>query len=138
MMSKRTPHAQTDDTLIVKANYNARRINALAYAIHELNESWWRNTDGTLKDRNVGELLMLMVSELAEGMEGDRKNLMDDKLPHRKMIEVELADCIIRILDFAGAANFDIQSTIIEKLRFNTTRQDHKLEQRQKPGGKTY
>jgi hypothetical protein len=35
-------------------------------------------------------------------MEGERKNLMDDKLPYRKMAEVELADVYIRISDYAG------------------------------------
>ena len=37
---------------------------------------------------------MLIVSEIAEAMEGERKDLMDDKLPHRKMAEVELADAL--------------------------------------------
>ncbi len=45
---------------------------------------------------------MLVVSELVEAMEGERKDLMDDKLPHRKMAEVEMADAAIRILDFMG------------------------------------
>ncbi|XUM19805.1 hypothetical protein ACRAVF_19255 [Bradyrhizobium oligotrophicum S58] len=38
---------------------------------------------------------MLIVSEIAEAMEGERKSLMDDHLPHRKMVEVELADTLI-------------------------------------------
>ena len=45
----------------------------------------------------VAEKLALIHSEISEAMEGARKNLMDDKLPHRKMIEVELADALIRI-----------------------------------------
>lgn len=36
---------------------------------------------GERKSLNVGERLMLCVSELAEAMEGHRKGLMDDKLP---------------------------------------------------------
>lgn len=43
---------------------------------------------GQLKDRNRAEMLMLMVSELAECMEGERKGLMDTHLPHRPMPEV--------------------------------------------------
>ena len=39
---------------------------------------------------------MLTISEIAEAMEGERKNLMDDHLPHRKMAEVEIADAYIR------------------------------------------
>ncbi len=42
-------------------------------------------------------------------MEGERKDLMDDKLPHRKMAEVELADALIRIFDYAGAYGYDPQ-----------------------------
>lgn len=64
-------------------------LNLIASEIRELNQKWWVNikTGGVL-DRNVGELLMLCVSELSEAMEGHRKNLMDDKLPHRRMFEV--------------------------------------------------
>jgi hypothetical protein len=44
---------------------------------------------------------MLMVTELAEAVEGIRKNLQDDKIPERRMEEVEMADVFIRALDFA-------------------------------------
>ena len=87
---------------------------------------------------NIGEKLMLIVSEVAEGMEGHRKDLMDDKLPHRKMIEVELADALIRILDLAGFMQLDIAGAVIEKLAFNQVREDHKIENRNAPGGKAY
>ncbi len=81
---------------------------------------------------------MLIVSEVAEAMEGHRKDLMDDKLPHRKMIEVELADAVIRIFDLAGAMSMDMGGAIAEKMKFNATRADHKLENRKAAGGKTY
>jgi NTP pyrophosphatase (non-canonical NTP hydrolase) len=90
------------------------------------------------KDRNTGELLMLIVSELAEAMEGHRKDLQDDKLPHRKMFEVELADALIRIFDLAGARGLDLQGAYEEKMAFNAQRADHKIEQRQQAGGKKY
>lgn len=93
---------------------------------------------GALKDRNVGEMLMLIVSEVSEAMEGHRKSLHDDKLPHRKMIEVELADAVIRICDLAGYLDLDLGGAIAEKLVFNTVREDHKLENRAKAGGKVY
>lgn len=51
----------------------------------------------------VAEKLMLIVSEVGEAMEGFRKNKTDEHLPHRKSVEVELADAIIRIADLAGA-----------------------------------
>ena len=82
--------------------------------------------------------LMLVVSELAEAMEGDRKGLMDDKLPHREMREVELADAVIRIFDLAGAYGFDLGGAIDEKLAYNAKRADHKPENRVQSGGKAY
>jgi NTP pyrophosphatase (non-canonical NTP hydrolase) len=82
--------------------------------------------------------LMLVVSELAEAMEGDRKNLMDDKLPRRSMREVELADAVIRIFDMAGAFGMDLGGAIAEKMAFNAVRPDHKPEARAADGGKKY
>ena len=94
---------------------------------------WWDKTT----ERDVPRLLMLCVSELAEAMEGHRKNLMDDHLPDRKMLEVELADTVIRIFDMAGGLNLDVPGAIADKLRYNTQREDHKPEVRQ-AGGKEY
>jgi NTP pyrophosphatase (non-canonical NTP hydrolase) len=82
--------------------------------------------------------LMLIVSEVSEAMEGDRKNLMDDKLTHRTMREVELADAVIRIFDLSGAYGMDLAGAITEKLLFNAMRPDHKLENRKAEGGKAY
>ena len=86
----------------------------------------------------VAEKLALIHSEVSEAMEGARKNLMDDKLPHRKMIEVELADAVIRILDLAGALQLDLAGAIQEKLAYNAVREDHKVENRKAEGGKSY
>lgn len=103
---------------------------------------WWKDIhtgeDVIGRPHCVGEKLMLIVSEVAEAMEGHRKNLNDDKLPHRKMIEVELADAVIRIFDLAGALNLDLGGAIAEKMAFNATRNDHKLENRKAAGGKAY
>lgn len=81
---------------------------------------------------------MLIVSELSEALEGHRKNLMDDKLPHRKMFEVELADALIRLWDLAGAANLDLGGAYIEKMAYNENRADHKRENRLAENGKKY
>ena len=86
----------------------------------------------------ISEKLMLNVSELAEGMEGLRKGLMDDKLPHVTMLEAELADTVIRAFDLAGALQFDLGRTIAQKLEYNATRPDHKLENRAAEGGKAF
>lgn len=86
----------------------------------------------------VAERLCLTHSEVSEGMEGHRKGLMDDKLPHRPALEVELADALIRIADLAGALNLDVAGAVVEKMAFNAVRPDHKSEARFAPGGKAY
>ena len=86
----------------------------------------------------VATKLMLTVSEVSEAMEGHRKGLNDDKLIDRPMIEVELADAVIRICDLAGALGLDLGGAITAKLDFNSIRPDHQTVNRRKPGGKAY
>ena len=117
----------------------ALALNDLAAIVHKANAKWWVDlkTEEPLK-RNVGELLMLVVSELAEAMEGHRKGLMDDKLPSRPMFEVEIADAIIRLLDIAAGMKLDLGGAFVDKMLFNAVRADHKVEHRLAPGGKAY
>lgn len=99
------------------------------------------NTDpatGMPKVHNSGERLMLIVSEIAEAMEGARKDLMDPHLPHRKNEEVELADAFIRIADYAGYRGYDLGGAVAEKLAYNANRPDHKPEARRAAGGKKF
>jgi NTP pyrophosphatase (non-canonical NTP hydrolase) len=93
---------------------------------------------GERLDRNVPEMMMLIVSEIAEAMEGYRKDLMDDKLPHRKMIEVEMADAVIRIADLCGYLDLDLGGAIEEKRAYNANREDHKIANRKAAGGKAF
>jgi NTP pyrophosphatase (non-canonical NTP hydrolase) len=71
-------------------------------------------------------------------MEAVRKNLMDDKLPDRPGVEVELADAVIRIADFCGAYDLDLAGAIVDKLEYNANRADHKPENRRLAGGKQF
>ena len=99
----------------------------------------YEDHDGHVPARiNVGEKLMLIVSEVSEAMEGHRKSLMDDKLPERPMIEVELADALIRICDLAGGLGLDLGGAVRDKLLYNANRPDHKPENRLKENGKKY
>ena len=168
---------------------NSNKINELSKTIHANNVTagWWP------ENRCLFEVIQLVSTEISEATEGERKDLMDDKLPHRKMGEVELADAFIRMLDFGGyiglkhrfnslvvtagqrAAfydyhinsnlfasypedmtnmnysavidcildagrylNYDIIGAMTEKLEYNKTREDHKIENRMKEGGKKF
>lgn len=113
---------------------SGQNLNALANEIHTRNVAagWWD------KDRNVGEMLCLIHSEISEAMEGHRKDLNDDHLPHRKMVEVELADAVIRICDMAAGLGLDLGGAVAEKMEYNLHRADHKREARSLKGGKRF
>ena len=118
---------------------NAAKVLMAACHHRAWNAGWYHDLKtGEEKDRNHGEMFMLMVSEIAEAMEGDRKNKMDDKLKHRKMVPVELMDAVIRIFDFMGKYYPNDIDCIVEKMVFNDTREDHKPENRAKEDGKKY
>ncbi len=113
------------------------RINISAIECHKAAESWWVGVDVTAP-HVIPTKLCLIHSEISEAMEGDRKNIMDDHLPSRKMFEVELADALIRILDLAGACKLDLGGAVAEKMAYNANRADHKKENRDKSDGKKY
>lgn len=133
-----------DHSTIVEIK-NALRL--LQETIHADNVAagWWNhpNTGEDLASpanilTTTGWKLLLAHSELSEAAEGFRKDVMDDKLPDRKMAEVELADAVIRIFDLADAWGFDIADALFDKRAYNAVRPDHKKEYRAAAGGKSY
>lgn len=127
-----------------RVDYRVQAINNLVSYFHGKSKAagWWvdleTGEDLTKNPFVIGTKLMLCVSELSEAMEGLRKDLMDDKLPHRKMAEVELGDTLIRVFDLAGALGYDLGGATVEKDAFNSVRADHKPGARSLAGGKAY
>lgn len=122
--------------------YGLFAIQAICHGRAAAN-GWWTNikTGEAIDPMDVnvfGLKISLMHSELSEALEGFRKDRNDDHLPHRKAVEVELADAIIRILDTAGAMGLDIGGALFEKLEYNDNRPDHKKENRLLDDGKQF
>lgn len=117
-------------------------LNELAKDIYQANKEkgFW---DG---ERNVGEMLMLITSELGEAMEAHRKGKVSSwnefyqnttdtfKDNFQKNIkdtfQDEIADAIIRLLDMAGGLGINIGNQIQFKLNYN--------QEREKLHGKNY
>jgi len=88
---------------------------------------------------NLGELLMLITSELSEALESHRKGKFSNWMSYQKDLSVhgeiesfklhikdtfedEIADAIIRLLDLVGRLNIDIEKHINAKVSFNKSR----------------
>lgn len=93
-------------------------FNAIADEVHATakEKGWWD------EDRNDGECLALMHSEISEALEGLRKPKSDEHLPMFDSVAVELADCIIRVMDFACAREIPVAEALIAKMDFNKSR----------------
>jgi NTP pyrophosphatase (non-canonical NTP hydrolase) len=116
-------------------------LNASAQIIFQSNKAkgFWD------KERNVGELLMLVTSELAEAMEAHRKgkfanwenysgfclqsdynrNTFDPtSFGHyvKDTFEDEIADAIIRLLDLSAGLGIDLEKHIDAKVLYNESR----------------
>lgn len=89
-------------------------------------------------EQNLTTSLLLVHSEISEATEAYRRGLMDDKLPDRPGLEVELADAVIRILDVCHAMKLDIGGAFYSKMEYNRTRPDFKSEARNSKNGKKF
>ena len=75
------------------------------------------------EDRNSGELIALMHSELSEALEGLRQyNSKSDKIPEYSQVEEELADCIIRIGDMCESRGYNLEGALKAKFEYNKKR----------------
>jgi len=128
------------------ATTNKKIIKATQFLMAEMlktatDAGWW-------KDKDTGEPIdpetvfhkhiCMMHEELSEVVTAHKTDSMDKHLPHRHGMEVELADLIIRALQYGAAAGWDIPGAIAEKNQHNKTRPDHKIENRGAPGSKRY
>lgn len=124
------------------AVYFTELLSSAGSAVHQLNyENFYVDENGKPKPMTydvLARMICLMHSELSEMLEGVRKNTMDDHLPTRRTEEVELADLVIRALDYAGYRNLDLAGAIRDKLAYNCTRADHTAEERRKANGKKF
>lgn len=94
----------------------------IAGRIHSTNKQkgFW---PANVEDRNKSEAIMLVVTELAEGVEGIRHgNPPDDKVPDFTSAEAEMADAIIRLMDMGEGFRWRIAEALVAKQEYNTTR----------------
>ncbi len=95
-------------------------FEVMSRVVNEIAKSkgWWKG------DRNDGEMVALMHSELSEALEGLRHgNPASEHIPEFSAVEEELADVIIRIMDYSVAKNHRVAQAIIAKVAFNDKRE---------------
>lgn len=96
-------------------------LDAICIEAYEVAKSkgFWEKP---IADYNKSEAIMLMVTELAEAVEALRADALDDKLPQYPGEWVELADCLIRIVNYCGARNIPLGEVTRAKMEYNKSR----------------
>lgn len=98
------------------------KINDFMQEVHEnaVAHGWWD------EERTFGDIIALCHSELSEALEEYRKGYEVDEMYYKGFkpegVSLELADCIIRILDYCGHEGIDIENAIKIKHKYNKTR----------------
>jgi NTP pyrophosphatase (non-canonical NTP hydrolase) len=96
-------------------------IKQVAHDIHQwaIDKGFWDEK----VERNFGEQIALMHSELSEALEGHRLNSPpDEHCPEFSNVEIELADCVIRIMDTCDAMELRLPEAMAAKMEYNMTR----------------
>lgn len=98
-------------------------INDLVKRAYEnsKNHGFWN------EEKNFGEVIALMHSELSEAFEEYRKGKKINETYYEQGekpcgIPSELADVVIRVFDFCGGNDIDLEKIILEKMQYNETR----------------
>lgn len=93
-----------------------RRLQEVAHGDMRANGFWD-------KDRNDAETMMLIVCEIAEATEALRHgNPPDDKIPAFSGLEAELADVVLRVMDYSGGRGLRVPEALLAKMGYNRTR----------------
>jgi NTP pyrophosphatase (non-canonical NTP hydrolase) len=75
--------------------------------------------------RSDGEMIALIHAELSEALEALRSSdpgKPDKSCPNYSSVEVELADVVLRLMDFSRARGFRVSEALIDKMQFNKSR----------------